>query len=66
MDIKKDKLELLDTDLLKSKKDFDFLYYWLGVFKAQSGWHYPLDLIWLKNRDSQDEKEYQRRSRFEL
>jgi len=41
----KNKLELLDINLIESK-EFKIVNYWLKVFKAEIGWHYFLDLIW--------------------
>ena len=51
---KKDRLELLDAELLKSKKDFDFLYHWLRVFRTGDGWHCPLNLIWINQKIDED------------
>jgi ubiquinone/menaquinone biosynthesis C-methylase UbiE len=39
-------IELLSTDLLDDKVSFRSVYFWIKIFIAEVGWHYPLDLIW--------------------
>ena len=48
--IKKDEMEFLSTDLLNDKSAKKEVYYWIKMFVAAVGWHYPLDLIWQYNR----------------
>lgn len=43
--MKKNKLELLDTNLLLTE-EFKIVQYWLKVYRAEVGWHYLLDLTW--------------------
>jgi ubiquinone/menaquinone biosynthesis C-methylase UbiE len=44
--IKKDEFEILSTELLNDKYAKKEVYYWIKMFAAAVGWHYPLDLIW--------------------
>lgn len=48
--IKDNQIELLDTDLLNNKDAINEVYYWIKMFIAEVGWHYPLDLIWQYNK----------------
>ncbi len=42
----KDEIELLTPGLLLNKTAKKEIYYWIKMFIAEVGWHYPLDLIW--------------------
>ncbi|MDF1683517.1 MAG: methyltransferase domain-containing protein [Legionellaceae bacterium] len=43
----KNKIELLDVQLLQDRKKLKELTYWLRVMKRPNGWHYDLDHIWI-------------------
>ena len=44
-----EKIEILDTDLMKQKDKLRLIEYWAGIVNFPMGWHYWLDFIWILN-----------------
>ena len=45
----KNRIELLNVDLLNQSDLLAEIDHWLKVFNWQQGWHYDLDIIWTLN-----------------
>lgn len=47
--IMQEKIEILDTNLMKQKDKLKLIEYWAGIVNYPMGWHYWLDFIWMLN-----------------